>query len=74
MNTKENVRYHECKREMYRRFGYMCDISPSRMFVIADMAMNNVYPDGRFSDEECCIWEGFRSMFRTGGIMGNTSD
>ena len=29
---------------------------------LRDMAKENVYPDGRFSDEECNVWEMFKSM------------
>ena len=29
---------------------------------LRDMAKADVYPDGRFSDEDCNVWEMFRSM------------
>lgn len=31
-----------------------------RIFVLAYMARNDIYPDGTFGDDECCIWEAFR--------------
>ena len=33
------------------------------VFVLADMACMNEYPDGTFSDDECLIWEAFRMAF-----------
>lgn len=30
------------------------------IFALRDMAKKDVYPDGRFSDEECNIWSAFR--------------
>lgn len=29
---------------------------------LRDMAKENIYPDGRFGDEECNVWSLFRSM------------
>ena len=28
------------------------------------MAMENIYPDGSYSDYECCVWEEFRRVIR----------
>ena len=36
-------------------------IEIGRVFVLADMARNNVWPDGTFSDAECSIWNEFMS-------------
>lgn len=30
--------------------------------ILRDMAKADVYPDGRFSDEECNVWEMFHMM------------
>ena len=35
--------------------------TPKMLRALRDMAKNNVYPDGTFGDEECAIWEMFRS-------------
>ena len=32
-----------------------------RLRALRDMAKNDVYPDWRFSDEECHIWSMFRN-------------
>lgn len=29
---------------------------------LRDMAKADVYPDGNFGDDDCCVWEMFRSM------------
>lgn len=32
------------------------------IYSLIDMAKNDEYPDGSFSDNECCLWSDFRSM------------
>ena len=34
--------------------------TPQMLIALKDMAMNNVYPDGNFSDIDCNVWEMFR--------------
>lgn len=36
------------------------DIPIWRVMVLAEMAHNNISPDGTFSDAECIIWELFK--------------
>lgn len=39
-------------------------ISVGRVFAIAYMAANDICPDGSFSDDECIIWETFKTGYR----------
>ena len=32
------------------------------IYSLIDMAKNDEYPDGSFSDNECCLWSTFRRM------------
>ena len=34
--------------------------SPKMLIALKEMAKEDVYPDGRFSDMDCSIWEMFR--------------
>lgn len=34
------------------------------IFKLRDMAKHDVYPDYRFSDEECAIWEAFHIAYK----------
>ena len=36
--------------------------TPAMLAALRDMAEQNVYPDGRFGDTECGIWEMFRTV------------
>jgi len=39
-------------------------IPVGRVFAIAYMAANDICPDGSFSDDECIIWETFKTGYR----------
>lgn len=34
-----------------------------RIMLLADMAARDVVPDGTFGDDDCILWEEFRSLF-----------
>jgi len=34
--------------------------------LLKEMAESDVYPDGRFGDDEVCVWEMFRNTMRRG--------
>ena len=44
-------------RERWERKG---DIPIWKVFLLAEMARKDIYPDSTFSDAECCVWEAFR--------------
>lgn len=50
-------KYLDASRRNKGKEGYSFEM----LQALRDMARENVYPDGRFSDEECNVW----SMFRT---------
>ena len=68
MNIKEDWRkdkYIEGRlsrkdKEIDSRFTYTAD----DIWNLKEMAKHDVYPDGRFSDEECCIWGWFHTFHR----------
>ena len=33
------------------------------ILALRDMAEKDAYPDGRFSDDECCIWESYHRLY-----------
>lgn len=50
----------ERNADIMKRFENHGKIEIGRVFVLADMARRNEYPDGSFSDDECNIWSEFR--------------
>ena len=38
--------------------------TPRMIYALRDMARNDVYPDGRFSDDACNIWSAFRESVK----------
>lgn len=48
--------------ETMRRFENKGSVSVGIVMVLADMAENDVYPNGTFSDAEVSIWEAFSRM------------
>lgn len=48
--------------ETMRRFENKRNVSVGRVMALADMAENEIYPDGTFSDAEVVIWERFHLM------------
>lgn len=60
-------KYHEARRKAIAsgiiRDGIKGNVGEAYSFemlaALRDMAENDVYPDGSFSDKECCAWEMF---------------
>ena len=48
--------------ETMRRFENKGSVSVGLVMALADMAENDIYPDGTFSDAEVSIWEVFSRM------------
>ena len=55
--TKDRIERNE---QIMKRWENRGKIEIGRVFVLADMARENVYPDGSFGDDECNIWAAFR--------------
>ena len=59
--------YHEAREEAFAsgkldKLRQNNGVYTSKMLArLRDMAENDVYPDGDFGDDECCVW----SMFHT---------
>lgn len=48
--------------ETMRRFENKGSVPVGLVMALADMAENDIYPDGAFSDAEVSIWEAFSRM------------
>ncbi len=74
-----DARYYKMK--FHDAFKASCDTptnenerkySVAMLQALYDMAKNDVYPDGTFSDEECNVWSLFHTAFAVGSANGNT--
>lgn len=50
--------FETAKKEGLQRGCY----TASMIFKLRDMAKEDIYPDGRFGDEECNIWSAFHML------------
>lgn len=59
MNAKERQRLTDRLRNRYKEAAkdvYQGLYTPKMISVLTEMARNDIWPDGNFSDEECCVW------------------
>lgn len=61
--------YHEAKKDRldkeYESGYYHGNVlfSVREIGILAEMAKNDVWPDGRFGDDDCIIWEMFHLLY-----------
>lgn len=44
------------------------DVPIWKALMLADMAAHDVWPDGRFSDDDCLLWSKFHHIYEQGGL------
>ena len=52
--------YHEEQRKLMEKTGCNLVYNIEMLRVLKKMAREDIYPDGTFGDDECCLWEMFR--------------
>lgn len=59
----KNEFLEEAKKNKERLGVILCEnqYSPKMLLALKEMAKEDVYPDGRFGDMDCSIWEMFRN-------------
>lgn len=55
-------RYLETRKTCPAVRGSKAVYTAEQIYALRDMAEKNVYPDGRFGDEECNIWSAFHML------------
>ena len=57
---------HEVTRKRYPDY---TKVALPEVSLLLEMALEDVYPNGKFSDSECCVWEEMREVLRRHGII-----
>lgn len=56
-------RYLETRKACPEVRGSKAVYTAEQIYALRDMAEHDVYPDGRFSDEECNLWSAFSNFW-----------